>query len=121
VWTLHDGGVYQMTENGPVGLERSGLPEEEPGLLLHIGRVLLGLAVLFVPGVLLLPKVLRDATLADALGLVPALGLALASVIGVIVLAVMRAPFSGSLAWMTALATCVLAFILRIGPRRQAT
>ena len=120
VWTLHDAAVANWTEDGPVGLERSGLPEEPPGAALHLGRVLLGLIVLLVPGVILLPKVLRNASLADALGLVPALSLAVLSLVGVVVLAVMRAPFSGTLAWMTAGAAVVVAIIFRIGPRRQA-
>ena len=121
VWTLHDGAIFQVTPDGPVGLERSGLPEEPPGAAVHIGRVLLGLGLLLAPGVLMLPKVLRDSSFADALGLVPALSLALSSVVGVVILAVMRAPFSASVALMTALAAAVLAFILRIGPSRRTT
>src|SRR5699024_1637253 len=48
VWVLRDEAIFQVTPDGPVGLERSGLPEEQPSVAVHIGRVLLGLVVLLL-------------------------------------------------------------------------
>ena len=82
--------------------------------------IVVGLALLLLPGMLVLKRALPEATIGDALGLVPALGLALTSLIGIVVLAVMRSPYSGGLAWITVLAAIMVGVIVFVGPRRSS-
>jgi hypothetical protein len=59
-----------------------------------------GLILLLLPGALALRGFFRDASLADALGMVPALSMALATLAGIAVLAVARGPFTATWAWV---------------------
>ena len=119
VWTLRDRVLTELRPDGVVGLETSVVAPQPPAAVPHALRVLLGLAVLLLPGLVALRKVLPDATIADAMGLVPALALAIACVVGVIVLALVREPLSSPLAWFTVLGAVVVAVIGRLGPRRS--
>ncbi|MDQ3951989.1 MAG: hypothetical protein M3279_03330 [Actinomycetota bacterium] len=92
------------------------LPESETdeGSFLRIPIMLLVLALLALPGWLLLKGAFPEAGLSDALGLVPALATALLAVAGIAVLAVARAPFGAALEWVAyalALALGALAFL----------
>ena len=51
---------------------------------------------------------LWDAGFADALGMVPALSMALLTMAGIVVLAIVRSPFSAVWAWVTFALTLVL-------------
>ena len=120
VWTLYDGNIYEWADGRPVGLERSGLPEEPPNALVNLLLIVVGLALLLLPGMLVLRRALPEATIADALGLVPALGLGLTSLTGIVVLALLRSPYSGGLAWLTVLAAITVGVIVLVGPRRTS-
>jgi uncharacterized membrane protein SirB2 len=56
-------------------------------------------------------------SLAEMLGIVPALSLALLSLAGIVVLAITRAPFSGAVPWAGLALSLGLAFAL---PRRRS-
>ena len=75
---------------------------------LHLLRVLAGFLLMLVPGAVALRWFLPGATLAEALGMAPALSVALLSVAGMAILAVVRSPFSPALAW-GGLGICALA------------
>jgi hypothetical protein len=94
IWTVHDGTVTT-----PDGSEVTAQPTEEPGAL-HLARAMGGLILLLLPGALALRGFFRDASLADALGMVPALSMALATLAGIAVLAVARGPFTATWAWV---------------------
>jgi hypothetical protein len=118
VWTLYEGSIYG-SDGSPVGIDSSGLPNDPPAAIPHALRVIVGLLVLAIPGGLLLRRFLPDADVADALGLVPALGLGITTLVGIVVIAIMRSPFSAGLAGITALAAVIVGVIVRVGPRRQ--
>lgn len=98
---LHDGTLVPFDGTSSlIGTD----PVEDRGTegFLHLLVVLFGLAVLLAPGYLALRWVLPDATIADGLGLVPALAMTILTVVGLVVLAVVREPFSAGLAWLCA-------------------
>ncbi len=119
VWALHDGGLtdlatgerMEVLEN--LRLETGGLSGP-----LHLLRVLLGMALLLLPGVLAYRWFLPDGGLAEALGLVPALALIMLSVVGVTLLAVLRSPYSATLALITAAIAVAIGALLFITATR---
>jgi hypothetical protein len=99
IWVLHDGEVTTLDGETVAG----GAVEaaDDPGPL-HIVLVVLALALLLVPGLIALRAVLPAPEFPEALALVPALSMALLALAGVIVLAVVRSPFSTPVAWASA-------------------
>ena len=104
-------GALVLTGSGTTQAVADDLapPEDEDGSFLRIPIMLVVLALLGIPGWLLLKGTLPDAGLSDALGLVPALAAALLALCGVIVLAVARAPFGTGLQWAAFALALVLA------------
>lgn len=92
VLSVHDGAVVSST--GPVGTAPSA---PRPGTL-HLLRLLAGIALLLVPGLLAFRLLVPQGTTAEAVGMVPGLSLALLSLAGIVVLAVARSSFSTVLA-----------------------
>jgi hypothetical protein len=87
--------------------------------LRHAFWVPFGLLVLLIPGLLAASWFVPGASFAEMLGVVPALSMALLALIGIAALAIVRAPFSGSLAWVcVAIAIAVGAF-LRVARSRR--
>jgi Na+/phosphate symporter len=74
----------------------------------------LGLIVLLIPGLLAVSWFAPGASFAEMLGLVPALSMALLALIGIIVLAIVRAPFSGPLAWVCVALAIATGALLRV-------
>jgi hypothetical protein len=119
VLSLHDGQVFELTTEGAVPMQSSDLVEEDPGPL-HIPRVLLGLVLLLLPGYLALRYVLPDAGIAEGLGLVPALAIAITSLVGIIVIAVTRSSFGSTSAWTTLAVAIAASVALRSVQRPRA-
>jgi hypothetical protein len=69
----------------------------------HLIRAITGMILLMLPGILSLRFFLRDARLADAVGLAPALAVAQLSVAGIVILALVRSSFSSGAAWLSLL------------------
>ena len=67
----------------------------------HLIRAITGMILLMLPGILSLRFFLRDARLADAVGLAPALAVAQLSVAGIVILALVRSSFSSGAAWLS--------------------
>jgi uncharacterized membrane protein SirB2 len=100
LWRLHDGRVEGA------GRVLGGLESAEDGGLLHLARVIAGLLLLLVPGALALAWFVPRPSLAEAVGMAPALSSALLVLAGIAVLAVLASPFSSSATWLSvALAT----------------
>lgn len=112
VWALFDGGTTDLATNERIqAAEPLVLVTGPPGVL-HILRVLLGFVLLLLPGFLAYRWFLPDGGLPEALGLVPALALILLSFTGIALLAVVRSPYSFTLALVTlALALGIGAFL----------
>ena len=120
VWVLHEGEVTTLDGEPVAGGERVlNETADDPGPL-HIVFVLVALALLLVPGVLALRGVLPDAEFPEALALAPALAMALLALAGVIVLAVLRSPFSTPVAWASAVVAAAAGAALWFFTRRPA-
>ncbi|MFN2489623.1 MAG: hypothetical protein ABR529_07780 [Actinomycetota bacterium] len=104
VWIVNDNGV--ITPGGP-SLAGDTVERSDAGGL-HVLRVLGALALLLVPGALAFRRFVPGGTFAEALGMVPALSTALLGLVGMVVLALARAPFSSGPAWVALLITAVL-------------
>lgn len=93
VWTVAGDEVTIGQER-----TRASIQAEDPGWA-HILRVILCLGLMFLPGALAIHYFLPDATFGDAVALVPALALALLTLVGVVVMAIIRNPLTTLLAW----------------------
>jgi hypothetical protein len=91
IWRVDDGMVWVADSGNGV------TPEPDAGFA-HLLRAIGGLAVLLLPGFLILRFFLANASIGDALGIGPALAVALLTVVGILVVAVVRSPFSGGIA-----------------------
>jgi hypothetical protein len=120
VWTVSDGRVLAASGPAPPRAARAVTPAPAPS---HLARVAAGLAILVLPGFLVLGYFVPGGKLAEVLGMAPALAMAITALAGIGVLAVARAPFSGRLAWTTvalaALAAAVAALFGRGRLRRR--
>jgi hypothetical protein len=96
VWIVRDGRV-----EGPSGAQRPAAATGHEAGIVHLGRHLAGLALLLLPGVLLFRAMVPTGGLPEALGMAPALSLVWLPLVAIVVLAVARAPFSATLAWLT--------------------
>ena len=85
---------------------------ESDGGLVHLVRLLGGLALLLIPGVIAFKRLLPDGDFAEGLGMVPALSTAFLSFSAIAVIAVVRGPFTLALALATVLVAAVLAFLV---------
>ncbi len=110
VWYLHDGSL-----NGSETFPGSSLPRAGEGSVagvLHLLRVLGGLALLILPGVFLLRWCWPGASWPEGIAIAPALGLSLVTLAGIAALAVVRGPFSGTVAAVSLAGAIVLAAVL---------
>jgi hypothetical protein len=96
VWFLTDGEVTKAGDEVPE--VRPGDDEEPREGFVHILLFLGGCFMLLIPGFLAMRWMQPDATLPEALGLVPALAMTVLSLVGLVVLAVLRVPFSTPIA-----------------------
>ena len=108
VWTVSEGTVVdEATGEEIVG----GSSAEDPGLV-HALWVVAMLAVLLIPGFIWFRGVFPTGGMAEALGLVPALSIALLILCGFAVLSVFRSPLSAGYAWLVVLAAVGVALAL---------
>ena len=109
-----------VVDDGVVGSEGTGVTAlleaaDTGGRFLHLLRVIGGLLLLLVPGLIAFKVLLPDASLAEAVGLVPTLAAAFLSIAAVIVIAVARSPFSLTLALISVAVAAALAFLIGVG------
>ncbi|HVF54454.1 MAG TPA: hypothetical protein VNC78_12735 [Actinomycetota bacterium] len=109
-----------LVSNGNVGFVGSESPRhttaasDADGGILHLLRVIGGLLLLLLPGLLAFHYFIPDGVFADGLGMVPALSLALLITVGTLVLGVTRTPFTSLLAGICiAIATAFGYLLLR--------
>jgi hypothetical protein len=112
IWSLADGNV--TTPQGVVVLHR---PPSPPAW--HLIRVVAGMLLLLLPGLVAVRRLIFRPSLIEMLGMIPALSMALLASAGILVLAVARAPFSGAAPWASvALAVGLALLAPRAGKRR---
>lgn len=117
VWLLKGGEVTQLY--GLVDLP--GITEESDAGLGHLLRVVGGIGLLLLTGVLLLRWLLPDATLAEALGLAPVVAAGLVTITGFVVLAVIRSPLSSGAGWFSSLVALGVGGAAFLRSRTRAT
>ena len=106
------GGTEASAETVPIVTEESGP--------LHLLKLILGLGLLLVPGIFLLRWLAPQASFAEAVGLAPAAAAALLAVVGIVVLAIVRAPFTAGVAWAAWGAALLISAGLAVTARRRA-
>jgi hypothetical protein len=113
VWTVSDGEVLANGE--PVEEAADG---ESSGIL-HLLRVLLCLVLMLVPGYLALRYFFPDATAGEAVGMVPALSIAMLTLTGIVVLSVVRSPLDGLVPWLVLVVAVGIGALLRMAGSRE--
>jgi hypothetical protein len=108
VWTVSGGTVVDGATGEVIAREPGA---EDPGLA-HVLWVVLMLAILLIPGFIWFRSALPTGGVAEALGLVPALSIALLILCGFAVLSVFRSPLSAGYAWLVVLVAVVVALAL---------
>ena len=108
LWVVHDGRVEVA---GSGGTSAPAQPAPDGGIV-HLLRVIAGLAVLVLPGVITLRWLMPEAGVAEALGMTPALSLSELTALGIGVLALTRSPFSAAQAWIAVAVAIVVGGLL---------
>ena len=116
VWAVAEGEVTNVLGGEPPATE----PPDDDASALHLLRVVIGFLLLLLPGALAFRYFLPDGhPVAESLGMVPALSLLALSLVGMVLVAVIRAPFDSPVAWTTlAITTLLCAGLLVLGRRR---
>ena len=116
VWIVSGNEVTQGTESHTITTA-----EDEGTGLLHILRALLCIALLLLSGVIALRFFLPDATFGEAVAIAPALAIGLLTLVGIVLLAITRMPFTTPVAWICVALTTGLAALLALrGDRRPS-
>jgi len=110
VWTVSNGEV--LANGQPV----EGQSDESSSGILHLLRVLVCLVLLLVPGYLALRYFFPDATVGEAVGMVPALSIAVLTLTGIVVLSVVRSPLDGVVPWLILVVGVGIGALLRTRP-----
>lgn len=111
VWLIREGEILGRSAHA------TSVPDKDAGAG-HLVRVGLGLVLLLVPG-LASRWFLPDVRFADGLAMVPAIALALTTLSGIVVLALVRSPFSPTISFITvALAILLGAALFRSASTR---
>ena len=120
VWVASGGTIEPLAGPGESPAAIPSETEPDDASFLRVLVMLAVLALLAIPGWLVMKSVFPEAQLGDALGLVPALAAAALAVAGVAVLAVARAPFGAGLEWAAYVVAVVGAGLLFLRGRRSA-
>jgi hypothetical protein len=118
LWTVTEGELANWEGGSPELLASGDMSAEDGSGVGHMFRVLLGLVVLLIPGVIAVRTLLPRAGFAEALGLAPTLAAALLSVSGLVVLAVARSSLSATVSWITVGVALVAGAALGLPGRR---
>lgn len=122
VVVLKDGAASLEGSEGSGAPTRAGEPEA-PGPL-HVVRVVIGIAFLLLPGLIAFRWLFPYGSVAEALGMVPALSAAALALAGILVLAIARSPLSTSLAFtswaIAALGALAMFRFVRVRPQLPA-
>jgi hypothetical protein len=115
VWVLNSEGVNIS------GTSQRPPEESDGGGMLHLVRVVLGLAVLLLPGFLSLRYFVPGFGVAEAIGIGPPLALGMLTLTGVATLAIFRSPFSLTLAAVALGIALLLSGVAFLRSGRDAT
>jgi hypothetical protein len=113
VWVVAADGSISHHAGAAVAETPAPGPADKGGILTSLTS-LLGFLVLLLPGLLALRFFLTGVTFPEALGMVPALSMVLLGFAGMVVLAVLRSPFSTTVVWGSVVVTIAIAAFLRM-------
>jgi hypothetical protein len=98
IWAVADGEVTSVSGGALPPAE----PRDDDVSALHVLRLLIGFLLLLLPGVLAFRFLLADGdSVAEGLGMAPALSVLVLSLVGTLLLAAVRVPFGPGMAWTT--------------------
>lgn len=109
VLVVSEGAVHTAQSTNTQLFEGGDAADSSP---LHLLRVIGGLLLLLIPGLIAFKRLLPDGDFAEGLGMVPALSTAFLSFSAIVVIAVVRGPFSLALALATVVVAAVLGFVV---------
>ncbi|CAN5740364.1 hypothetical protein BH20ACT23_BH20ACT23_09150 [soil metagenome] len=116
VWAVADGEVTTVLGGELPAAE----PRDDDASPLHLLRVVIGFLLLLLPGVLAFRFFLPDGhPVAESLGMAPALSFLTLSLVGMVLVAVIRAPLDAPVAWTTLIVTTLLCAGLYVLGRRR--
>jgi hypothetical protein len=95
----NDEDIMVIRDGSVIGSGTSVESLQASSATVHLVRAIGGLGLLLLPGFLVLRFFLTNASIGDALGIGPALAVALLTLVGILLLAAARSPFSAGLAW----------------------
>ena len=123
VWVLDgvDLKVWEQGSNAPVTVSPSIPSLAHTSVVDRLFPVVGGLLLLLLPGALAFRWFLRDGEMAQAVGLAPALSIAILTLVGMTVLAVARTPFTGAIAWSSLAIAVALGIVLALKSPRTFT
>jgi hypothetical protein len=114
IWTVNEGEVLVNGEPA------EGVGDEaDSGGILHLLRVLVCLALMFMPGYFALRYFFPDATLGEAVGMVPALSIAMLTLTGIVLLAIVRSPLDGIVPWLGLAVAIGTGVLMRVAASRE--
>jgi hypothetical protein len=114
IWVVDREGRISQYEPGPEPTVLEVTDDSPDASAMTAITSFLGMLVLLAAGALGLRFFVRDAELPDALGMVPALSMAVLSLLGMVVLAVIRSPLSPGVAWACAIIAIAVSAYLRV-------
>jgi hypothetical protein len=97
---------------------RATIETNDPGWA-HILRVILCLLLMFVPGALAIRYFFPDASFGESVAMVPVLSIGLLTLVGMVVLAILRSPMTTLLAWEILALCMILGGFLMYSPRKD--
>jgi hypothetical protein len=115
IWTVND-GVVLVNGEPSVELVEDG---DQSGGILHLLRALLCLVLMLVPGYLALRYFFPDATVGEAVGMVPALSIGMLTLTGIVLLAIVRSPLDGVVPWLVVAIGVGTGALLRVAGSRE--
>jgi hypothetical protein len=113
IWTVAGGEVVAQGE--PL----NSASDEPSGGILHLLRVLVCLALMLIPGYLALRYFFPDATTGEAVGMVPALSIAMLTLTGIVILSIVRSPLDGIVPWLILVVGIGIGALLRTAASRE--
>lgn len=118
IWVLNDKGLTEFADGKQTSqVPLSSLQEGSSGGILHILRILGALLLLLLPGWLAFRWAVPEGGLALGIGMVVALSSGVLILVGTLLLAVWRTPFTGAAIWTALIASAVVGALLRLRAR----
>jgi hypothetical protein len=120
-----EGNVWAVAGGEVTSVSGDELPpaesRDDDASPIHLLRVIGGFLLLLLPGALAFRFFLPDGdSVAEGLGMVPAVSVLVLSLVGMVLVAVARSPFDAAMAWATVILSVVVAGVMFVRARSSA-